>query len=117
MYAQQLPQKYDKVVFCPLSHLQIDVYKRILATDEVSNLMHKDEKCDCGSGDKYAVVIVSLIVLLSQKLHVVCRRGKCCHQVDPATLFRTIALLIRISNHLALIIPCKVSSEYASSFY
>ncbi|OBZ74648.1 DNA excision repair protein ERCC-6-like 2 [Grifola frondosa] len=45
----QLPRKIDEVVFCPLTDRQIDVYKRILATDAVQSLIHKDELCDCGS--------------------------------------------------------------------
>ncbi|KAI0920468.1 hypothetical protein AcV5_010192 [Taiwanofungus camphoratus] len=47
--AEQLPKKIDEVVFCPLTSKQIEVYKRILNTDAVQNMIRKDEPCDCGS--------------------------------------------------------------------
>ena len=31
---------------------QIEVYKRILNTEAVQNMIHKDEPCDCGSRKK-----------------------------------------------------------------
>lgn len=34
------------------------------------------------------------------------RRKKCCHPWDNRTLFQYISTLIKISNHLALIVPC-----------
>lgn len=49
----QLPNKYDEVVFCPLTEEQVEVYKRILGTEAVQNMIRKDEKCDCRSGKKY----------------------------------------------------------------
>lgn len=49
----QLPKKTDEVVFCPLTHDQITVYRRILGTEAVQNMIRKDELCDCGSKEKY----------------------------------------------------------------
>ncbi|KAL1938981.1 hypothetical protein VTO73DRAFT_11134 [Trametes versicolor] len=80
----QLPQKTDQVVFCPLTPVQIAVYKRILDLEAVANLVHKDKACDCGS--KKA-------------------RKKCCHPVHPGDLFKYMSTLIKIANHLALILP------------
>ncbi|OSD03707.1 hypothetical protein PYCCODRAFT_1490777 [Trametes coccinea BRFM310] len=80
----QLPQKTDQVVFCPLTPMQVEIYKRILNLEAVSNLVHKDEPCDCGS----------------KKM-----RRKCCHPVHPGDLFKYMSTLIKISNHLALILP------------
>ncbi len=34
------------------------------------------------------------------------RRKKCCHPVHPGDLFKYMSTLIKISNHLALILPC-----------
>ncbi|KAH9893907.1 P-loop containing nucleoside triphosphate hydrolase protein [Cubamyces lactineus] len=80
----QLPQKTDQVVFCPLTPMQVEIYKRILNQEAVANLVHKDEPCECGS----------------KKL-----RKKCCHLVHPGDLFKYMSTLIKISNHLALILP------------
>ncbi|CCM04135.1 uncharacterized protein FIBRA_06297 [Fibroporia radiculosa] len=80
----QLPGKDDQVVFCPLTATQIEVYKRILNMEPVQNMMRKDEPCDCGSKEK---------------------RRKCCHPFDRGDLFRYLVTLIKISNHLALILP------------
>jgi SNF2 family DNA or RNA helicase len=49
----QIPKKYDEVVFCPLTEIQLKVYKRILGMEAVQNMIRKDERCDCGSGKKY----------------------------------------------------------------
>ncbi|KAI0045188.1 hypothetical protein FA95DRAFT_1583483 [Auriscalpium vulgare] len=80
----QLPKKFDEVVFCPLTPTQIDVYNRILQMDAVINMVRKDEKCDCGSGEK---------------------RKSCCHGFHAGDLFKYMSALIKISNHLALILP------------
>ncbi|KAI8972582.1 P-loop containing nucleoside triphosphate hydrolase protein [Trametes punicea] len=80
----QLPHKTDQVVFCPLTWTQIEVYKRILNLEAVKNLVHKDDPCDCRSGKP---------------------RKKCCHPVHQGDLFKYMSTLIKISNHLALILP------------
>lgn len=49
----RLPKKYDEVVFCPLTKLQVEAYKRILGMDAVQNMTRKDERCDCGMRKKY----------------------------------------------------------------
>ncbi|THH28182.1 hypothetical protein EUX98_g6002 [Antrodiella citrinella] len=48
----QLPEKIDEVVFCPLAPTQIAVYKRIINSAPVQNMIRKDEPCDCSSGKK-----------------------------------------------------------------
>ncbi|KAL5520387.1 hypothetical protein ACEPAG_9611 [Sanghuangporus baumii] len=86
----QLPEKIDEVVFCPLTRQQITVYKRILAHRKkrvkinASGVRPDVELCDCGSG---------LI------------RTKCCHAMDSAHFFTYLTILLKISNHLALILP------------
>jgi len=49
----QIPEKYDEVVFCPLTKIQLKVYKRILGVEAVQNMIRKDERCNCGTGKKY----------------------------------------------------------------
>lgn len=51
-YPDQLPNKIDEVAFCPMTPKQIEVYKRILNTEAVQNMIRKDELCDCGSRQK-----------------------------------------------------------------
>ncbi|KAJ8516205.1 hypothetical protein ONZ45_g6480 [Pleurotus djamor] len=81
---KQLPQKVDEVVFCPLTPIQIAVYKRLLEMEPVKNLVSKDDPCDCGLREK---------------------RKNCCHPFAPGDLFRYMSILIKLSNHLALILP------------
>ncbi|KZV71733.1 hypothetical protein PENSPDRAFT_675209 [Peniophora sp. CONT] len=80
----QLPKKSDQVVFCPLTRKQVAVYKRIVGSTAVQNMIRKDEPCDCGSREK---------------------RSQCCHPWAKEDLFRYMSILISISNHLALILP------------
>ncbi|KAF9228076.1 hypothetical protein BS17DRAFT_318817 [Gyrodon lividus] len=80
----QLPAKTDEVVFCPLTPKQIAVYKRILAMEAVQNIIHKDEFCECGSKKK---------------------RKDCCHPFGKGDVLKFTSILIKISNHLALILP------------
>ncbi|KAI0695319.1 P-loop containing nucleoside triphosphate hydrolase protein [Cytidiella melzeri] len=80
----QLPEKTDEVVFCPLAPTQVEAYKRVLKTRAVQNLVRKDEPCDCGSQNP---------------------RKNCCHKSDQGDLFKYMSTLIKISNHLALILP------------
>ncbi|KAM5538879.1 hypothetical protein V8D89_007601 [Ganoderma adspersum] len=80
----QLPRKTDQVVFCPLTPMQIEIYRRILNLDAIKSLVYKDLLCTCGSRKP---------------------RKKCCHPVHQGDLFKYMSTLIKISNHLALILP------------
>ncbi|KAI0299056.1 P-loop containing nucleoside triphosphate hydrolase protein [Multifurca ochricompacta] len=80
----QLPKKYDEVVFCPLTEMQIGAYKRILGMEAVQNMIKKDDRCDCGTRKK---------------------RKECCHPFAIGDLFKYMSALIKVSNHLALILP------------
>ncbi|KAJ7128131.1 P-loop containing nucleoside triphosphate hydrolase protein [Mycena crocata] len=82
--AHQLPKKTDEIVFCPLTTMQISVYKKILGSDEVQAMLNRDEPCECGSKK---------------------RQASCCVKFEPATIFRTLSILIKLSNHLGLILP------------
>lgn len=50
----QLPHKFDRVVFCPLTEIQTAVYERLLQTPNVQNILRRNEECDCGSKKPYA---------------------------------------------------------------
>ncbi|KAG6830528.1 hypothetical protein H0H92_000200 [Tricholoma furcatifolium] len=80
----QLPKKTDEVVFCPLTVRQIEVYKQILNMDPVQNLMRRNDICACGS----------------RKM-----RKNCCGPPVPGDVFKYMSILIKLSNHLALILP------------
>lgn len=49
----QLPHKFDRVVFCPLTETQTAVYERLLQTPNIQNILHRKEECDCGSKKPY----------------------------------------------------------------
>jgi len=49
----QLPHKFDRVVFCPLTETQTAVYERLLQTPNVQNILRRKEECDCGSKKPY----------------------------------------------------------------
>ncbi|KAF8183787.1 P-loop containing nucleoside triphosphate hydrolase protein [Mycena galopus ATCC 62051] len=82
--AHQLPKKTDEVVFCPLTTSQIQAYKRILAMDEIQSVLARDEPCPCGSKK---------------------RQLKCCIPFDITAIFKFMSILIKLSNHLGLILP------------
>lgn len=88
--ADQLPKKIDQVVFCPLTEMQRDVYKRFLSTRTVQIMLHKDKPCTCGS----------------RKL------GRDCHYkgYEKPWLFQNMQILMKISNHLALILPAPIDT-------
>ncbi|KAH9953604.1 P-loop containing nucleoside triphosphate hydrolase protein [Russula dissimulans] len=82
-YQGRTPQKYDEVIFCPLTEIQITAYKQILGMEAVQNMIRKDEPCDCCD----------------------LRRKECCHPFAAGDLFKYMSALIKVSNHLALILP------------
>lgn len=62
----QLPRKFDEVVFCPLTETQIEVYKRFIATQDVQLMVRKDEPCDCGAlGCVLGFILANVNALLS----------------------------------------------------
>ncbi|GAA5965708.1 hypothetical protein JCM3765_003226 [Sporobolomyces pararoseus] len=86
----QLPRKRDNIVLCPLTELQKDVYRRILALEEVKVILTADDPCPCGEKDPEGLPY---------------RRGSCCDQGWTKLIFKYIVLFQKISNHLALIYP------------
>ncbi|OQD77881.1 hypothetical protein PENDEC_c002G03843 [Penicillium decumbens] len=91
LIADQLPKKSDRVVFCPLTWTQAEAYENFLDSDIVDYIRHSTERCTCGSGKK---------------------QGWCCKIIIPGTdqpwqafVFPAIAVLQKLSNHLAILIP------------
>ncbi|KAG9103155.1 hypothetical protein FRC07_010073, partial [Ceratobasidium sp. 392] len=90
LIADQMPRKFDQVVFCPLGKTQLEVYKRFLETEDVQLMIRKDEPCDCESGEK---------------------RGSCCYNTNKQgihwkeLMLKYMQLFVEISNHVILICP------------
>ena len=90
LIAHQLPKKSDKVVFCPLTDVQMEAYQNFLEGPQVTFIISASELCDCDSGRK---------------------RGWCCYKLMPdgkpwmAAVFPAITTLQKISNHLTLLVP------------
>ncbi|SNX82341.1 related to RAD26 - DNA repair and recombination protein [Melanopsichium pennsylvanicum] len=97
LIADQLPRKFDKIVFCPLTSTQLDVYKRILAEEEVDLMKCHADPCDCGR--------------LDPETGLTYRRQNCCYKRDrkgepwSKNMLKYIYLLQKCSNHVALVFP------------
>ncbi|XP_063962861.1 DNA excision repair protein ERCC-6-like 2 isoform X2 [Lytechinus pictus] len=88
--AHQLPTKDEHVVFCKLSSFQLDVYRALLESDDMKLVLEQKNPCDCRSGLK---------------------RGRCCYKRNDcgegikSLTFGLMSLLIKVSNHIALLMP------------
>lgn len=99
----QLPHKFDRVVFCPLTETQTAVYERLLQTPNVQNILRRKEECDCGSKKPY--VCSPDCMDPDTQWPFLPSRHKCHYKMDLTDVFRYMAAFIKISNHLALILP------------
>ena len=90
LIADQLPKKTDRVVFCPLTETQADAYENILDSQIINYIKSSSDRCGCGSKKK---------------------AGWCCYKFLPSGqpwqsyVFPAIAVLQKLSNHLAILIP------------
>ena len=97
LIADQLPRKFDKIVFCPLTSTQLDVYKRILSEEDVDLMKRHADPCDCGR--------------LDPDTGLAYRRQNCCFKRDSKgqswskNMLKYIYLLQKCSNHVALVFP------------
>lgn len=97
LIADQLPRKFDKIVFCPLTSTQLDVYTRILSEEEVDLMKRHADPCDCGR--------------LDPDTGLAYRRQNCCFKRDSKgqswskNMLKYIYLLQKCSNHVALVFP------------
>ncbi|GAA5839010.1 hypothetical protein JCM11251_007852 [Rhodosporidiobolus azoricus] len=92
----QLPKKTDNVVLCPLTSLQKDVYRRLLALEDVKIMLTADDPCPCGAKDDDGLRLI---------------RKNCCDQEWTKLIFKYICLFQKVSNHLGLIYPDKEDKE------
>lgn len=91
LIADQLPKKSDRVVFCPMTETQTEAYSNIIDTEVVRYIKEATTECRCGSGKK---------------------AGWCCQARIPVDdspwrnhVFPYITHLMKICNHLAVLIP------------
>ncbi|KAL7926164.1 P-loop containing nucleoside triphosphate hydrolase protein [Trichoderma austrokoningii] len=94
LIADQLPKKTDRVVFCPLTDLQLEAYENFLGSAEVAILRTASEDCEHGG-----------------------KKGWCCHQFLPNgkrwqnVVFPSIIILQKLANHLTLLVPLTTDLE------
>ena len=94
--ANELPRKEDRVVFCPLSPMQREVYQRLLDSEDFRLVIEKDNLCSCKSG-------------LTQY--------KCCFGMNSLgepvdkLILKGLSALRSISNHVALLFPSQEDDE------
>ncbi|KAM0786057.1 hypothetical protein ACM66B_006868 [Microbotryomycetes sp. NB124-2] len=86
----QLPPKVDHVVLCPLTQLQLDAYRRLLALQDVQIMLNADRPCPCGAVDGDGMPY---------------RAGMCCYPDWTKMIFKYMDVFRKVSNHLALIYP------------
>lgn len=94
LIADQLPKKTDRVVFCPLTDLQLEAYENFLSSAEVAILRTASEDCEHGG-----------------------KKGWCCYQLLPngkrwqSVVFPSIMVLQKLANHLTLLVPLTTDLE------
>ncbi|XP_072372840.1 DNA excision repair protein ERCC-6-like 2 isoform X4 [Scyliorhinus torazame] len=100
LISDQLPKKDDRVIYCSLTEFQKTVYKAVLETEDIKLVLHGWNPCDCNSGRK---------------------RKNCCYQQnqDGSTVrqiyFSYLAILRKVSNHVALLQPDENTSKMQAS--
>ncbi|KAB8235069.1 putative DNA excision repair protein (Rad26L) [Aspergillus alliaceus] len=96
LIADQLPKKIDRVVFCPLTETQSEAYENLLDSDIIRYIKESSDMCTCGSKKK---------------------AGWCCQQYLQSGarwqnyVFPAMAVIQKLSNHLAILIPQGVDSR------
>ncbi|KAJ8262866.1 hypothetical protein COCON_G00153230 [Conger conger] len=92
----QLPRKDDRVVYCSMTEFQEAVYRAVLDSEDVALMLRSGEKCACSSGRL---------------------RKKCCFKKNSKGVpvrflyFSYLAILRKLSNHVALLQPTGGSSK------
>lgn len=94
LIADQLPNKTDRVVFCPLTGLQLEAYHNFLGSPELELLRTVSNVCKHGAA-----------------------KGWCCgrHVPDGRTwqqvVFPSIMTLQKLANHVTLLVPSTTDTE------
>lgn len=70
--------------------------------DAVQNLIHREDPCPCGSNIRLGTCKFTSCQTWSEVLY---SRKNCCRQFVAGDVFRYMSILIKLSNHLALILP------------
>ncbi|RXK40317.1 hypothetical protein M231_02431 [Tremella mesenterica] len=97
LIADELPEKRDLVVFCPLGIAQISAYQALVDSEGVQFILKRKEACDCGSGEA---------------------RIDCCHRLTEEgetlgmAVLKYMSALGKVSNHLALLYHGKDDSPH-----
>uniref|UniRef100_A0A4W3IFX3 DNA excision repair protein ERCC-6-like 2 n=1 Tax=Callorhinchus milii TaxID=7868 RepID=A0A4W3IFX3_CALMI len=98
--SDQLPKKDDRVVYCSLTEFQKMVYQAVLQTEDIMLVLRGWDPCDCNSGRK---------------------RKSCCYKQNQygntvrQIYFSYLALLRKVSNHVALLQPDDSTSKMQAS--
>ncbi|XP_067886196.1 DNA excision repair protein ERCC-6-like 2 isoform X2 [Heterodontus francisci] len=96
LISDQLPKKDDRVIYCSLTEFQKAVYKAVLETEDIKLVLCGWDPCDCNSGRK---------------------RKNCCYKKNQGgstvrqIYFSYLAILRKISNHVALLQPDENTSK------
>ncbi|XP_071481767.1 uncharacterized protein [Diadema antillarum] len=96
LISHQLPTKDEHVVFCNLSPFQIEVYRALTDSPDMELVLKQKDPCDCGKNAK---------------------RGRCCYKKNDegegikSLTFGLMSLLIKVSNHAALLTPDRAMSK------
>lgn len=117
LIAHQLPKKTDRVIFCPLTDLQKDAYKRLIEGEEFQIILSSADKCECGSGTKqgwccgqvtsdgmYWPIPIPKLTTLALVDSILIRPNEIGRHWT-ALVFPCIQALQKLSNHLTLLIP------------
>ncbi|XP_041042629.1 DNA excision repair protein ERCC-6-like 2 isoform X2 [Carcharodon carcharias] len=100
LISDQLPKKDDRVIYCSLTEFQKMIYKAVLETEDIKLVLHGWNPCNCNSGRK---------------------RKNCCYKQnqDGCTVrqiyFSYLAILRKVSNHVALLQPDENTSKMQAS--
>ncbi|OQS00158.1 DNA repair and recombination protein RAD26 [Thraustotheca clavata] len=93
-------QKFDKIVFCELTPLQLRAYRRVLESKDYQVLIRGDEMCDCGREIKRRRCCHNTGGVLWVKHH---QEDEPCRGCPSCIQFPCIAQLLKLSNHLDLL--------------
>ena len=112
--ADQMPCKFDNVVFCRLAAEQEEVYMRVLDSPDYQTLKYLDDPCACGSGAKTKDCHpLNVNGVLGRWKH---PDGDACSACPSCIGLQALSFLQKVANHLELIKPdpSRDSREYAA---
>ena len=93
--SDQLPTKFDHVIFCGLSDFQQEVFRFLLALPEIKAVLTAYESCHCGK---------------KRPRHLCCDKPDQTASASQAMLLQTIQVFLKAANHPALLLPDNTNS-------